>query len=37
MYPIKTAKKYDPSDLTKTANIYTTVYLGTYLPDDYLE
>lgn len=37
MYPIRTAKKYDPSNLTATAHIYTTVYLGTYIEGDYLE
>lgn len=37
MYPIRTARKYDPSNLLATAHIYTTVYLGTYIEGDYLE
>jgi murein DD-endopeptidase MepM/ murein hydrolase activator NlpD len=37
MYPIRTARKYDPANLAATANIYTTVYLGTYIEGDFLE
>lgn len=37
MYPLRTQRKYDPSDLLSTARIFTTVYLGTYIEGDYLE
>ncbi len=37
MYPIRVAKKYDPNNLKSTSHLYTTVYLGTYISDDFLE
>lgn len=37
MYPIRTAAKYDPSNLAATAGTYTTVYLGNYVPGDFDE
>ncbi len=37
MYPIKTAKPYNPNDLANLANIYTTAYLGNYIAGDYDE
>jgi hypothetical protein len=37
MYPLKINVKYDPNNLQKTANNFTTVYLGNYLPGDYSE
>ncbi|MFZ4461895.1 MAG: S-layer homology domain-containing protein [Patescibacteria group bacterium] len=37
MYPIRTAKPYNPANLAATGNAYTTVYLGNYLSGDYDE
>ncbi|MDD2487569.1 MAG: S-layer homology domain-containing protein [Candidatus Gracilibacteria bacterium] len=37
MYPIKTKKPYDSNNLSATANIYTTVYLGNYMNGDFRE
>ena len=37
MYPIKTSAKYDPKNLAKLCNVYTTAYLGNYIAGDYDE
>ncbi|MCK9272827.1 S-layer homology domain-containing protein [Candidatus Gracilibacteria bacterium] len=37
MYPLKTKKPYDPNNLGSTGNIYTTVYLGNYIPGNFSE
>ena len=37
MYPLKTKVPYNPTNLAATANIYTTMYLGNYMPWDYDE
>jgi hypothetical protein len=31
MYPLKTPIKYHPENLAKSANTFTTVYLGNYV------
>ena len=37
MYPIKTRRLYDPTNLGSSLDTYTTVYLGNYLAGDYYE
>ncbi|HBY75044.1 TPA: hypothetical protein DEG21_04190 [Patescibacteria group bacterium] len=37
MYPLKTKKPYDPNNLDKLTNIFTTTYLGNYIPGDVRE
>lgn len=37
MYPLKTNKKYDPNNLTNLGRIYSTTYLGNYIPGDVRE
>lgn len=37
MYPIRTRVPYDANNLVASAHTYTTVYLGTYLPNDYTQ
>ena len=37
MYPLKTKVKYIPGNLAASANTFTTVYLGNYIPGNYDE
>jgi hypothetical protein len=37
MYPLKIKAIYNPDNLAATGNIFTTVYLGNYVPGDYGE
>lgn len=37
MYPLQVSVKYDPKNLPKLANIYTTPYLGNYVAGEYEE
>lgn len=37
MYPLKTIVKYNPLNLADSANTFTTVYLGNYVPGNFNE